>query len=63
MSTKGGARPGAGRKRIGTARALRITLPDEEWTKIDKLIEEGHVSNQSEYFRLVHLAQQQKYGG
>jgi hypothetical protein len=28
---RGGARPGAGRKRIGTTRTIKLTLPDEDW--------------------------------
>ncbi|MDY8049656.1 transcriptional regulator [Paenibacillus polymyxa] len=51
----GGAREGAGRKKIGTSRALRITLPDEEWERIDSLIAAGQASNMSEYFRLLQL--------
>lgn len=53
----GGVREGAGRKKIGSSRALRITLPDEEWERIDKLIADGQASNMSEYFRLLHSAQ------
>jgi hypothetical protein len=30
-SGRGGARPGAGRKRIGTTRTIKLTLPDEDW--------------------------------
>lgn len=58
--SKGGAREGSGRKKIGAVRSLRITLPDGEWDKIDSLIAEGHVSNQSEYFRLLHQSQYSK---
>lgn len=54
---RGGFREGAGRPKIGTPRALRITLPESEWDRIDKLVEEGHVKTVSEYFRLAHLAQ------
>ena len=53
----GGVREGAGRKKIGSSRALRITLPDEEWKRIDKLIADGQASNMSEYFRLLHTGQ------
>lgn len=28
---RGGARPGAGRKRIGTTKTIKLTLPDEDW--------------------------------
>lgn len=56
-TNRGGAREGAGRKKIGTARALRITLPEGEWDRIDQLIADGTVSNQSEYFRLLHQNQ------
>lgn len=48
---------GAGRPKIGVSRALRITLPEEEWERIDKLVEEDLVKTQSEYFRLAHFAQ------
>lgn len=56
-SGRGGARKSAGRPRIGSQRVLRLTLPDEEWERIDKLVADGDVKTQSEYFRLVHLAQ------
>lgn len=31
LDFRGGARPGAGRKRIGTTRTIKLTLPDEDW--------------------------------
>ncbi|MNO06659.1 hypothetical protein D3C81_2285290 [compost metagenome] len=46
-----------GRPKIGVSRALRITLPLEEWDRIDKLVEDEIVKTQSEYFRLAHMAQ------
>lgn len=46
-----------GRPKIGVSRALRITLPQEEWDRIDKLVGDEQVSSQAEYFRLAHLAQ------
>jgi hypothetical protein len=36
MSFRGGARPGAGRKRIGTTRTIKLTLPDELWAILDR---------------------------
>lgn len=56
-SGRGGARKHAGRPKIGEARALRITLPPGEWDRIDRLVEEGQVGSQAEYFRLAHMAQ------
>lgn len=54
---RGGAREGAGRKKIGLSKSMSITLPEKEWERIDKLVEDGHVKNRSEYFRLAHMAQ------
>lgn len=31
LSFRGGARPGAGRKRIGTTKTIKLTLPDDIW--------------------------------
>lgn len=58
MATKTKKQPETrGRKRIGENRPLKITLPDGEWERIDKLIEEGHASSVSDYFRQLHVAQ------
>lgn len=54
-SGRGGARKHAGRPRIGVARALKITLPQEEWERIDRMVEDGQVRSQAEYFRQAHL--------
>lgn len=51
----GGAREGAGRKKIGESRALRITLPKEEWEVIDKIVEQGGASSLSDYFRRLSI--------
>ncbi|WP_068505855.1 hypothetical protein [Paenibacillus kribbensis] len=47
----GGARPGSGRKKIGTSKRLSITLPDERWEHIDSLIASGRVASYADYFR------------
>lgn len=55
--SRGGARPGAGRPRTGTPRKVSITLPDEEWERIDQLISSGQIKSLSDYFRNCHFAQ------
>lgn len=50
----GGAREGAGRKKMGQSKALRINLPENEWAKIDKEIEEGTYESYADYFRRLH---------
>lgn len=35
LDFRGGRRPGAGRKRIGENRSIRITLPLETWQTIE----------------------------
>lgn len=54
-SGRGGGRKGAGRPKIGIARALKITLPLGEWERIDKMVEEGKARSQADYFRQAHL--------
>lgn len=53
-SKRGGVRPGAGRKRIGEKRQISITLPDQEWEMIDRMVEVGQYGSYSEYFRTLH---------
>lgn len=55
----GGAREGAGRKKIGESRPLRINLPEDDWKKIESLIENGHAASFGDYFRQLH---QNQYG-
>jgi hypothetical protein len=43
-----------GRPSIGTARAVKITLPDEDWAHIDRLVASKRVSSVAEYFRSLH---------
>lgn len=50
----GGVRPGAGRPAIGRRRVVSISLPDQDWKKIDQKIESGEVESLSEYFRDLH---------
>lgn len=50
----GGKREGAGRKKIGESRKLSMTLPKEDWNKIDDLISNGHASSIADYFRQLH---------
>jgi hypothetical protein len=50
---RGGARPNSGPKKIGTTRKVSITLPDEEWSKIDHEIKGKQTY--ANYFRNLHL--------
>lgn len=52
--THGGYREGAGRPAIGKRKVVSISLPDQDWEKIDQKIESGEVSSYSEYFRTLH---------
>ncbi|CAH1222888.1 MULTISPECIES: ribbon-helix-helix domain-containing protein [Paenibacillus] len=38
---RGGARAGAGRKRIGETRKISLTLPEECWDEIDRCCGRG----------------------
>ncbi|SKQ05955.1 Uncharacterised protein [Mycobacteroides abscessus subsp. massiliense] len=57
----GGARPGSGRKKIGVAKALRITLPTDEWKAIDEMIQAGQFDSRAEYFRFLHQRNWKNY--
>lgn len=50
----GGRREGAGRKKIGDSRKLSMTLPKEEWERIDEGIANGHFASIADYFRQLH---------
>lgn len=50
----GGVREGAGRKRIGVKRPVSITLPEEDWEQIERLIKSGHCKSYADYFRSLH---------
>jgi hypothetical protein len=57
---RGGYREGAGRKRLSgnsSKRVLSITMAEDEWERIDKLIAQGFFDSKSEYFRKLHEAQ------
>lgn len=43
-----------GRPSIGTARAVKITLPDEDWAHIDRVVAAKRVSSVADYFRSLH---------
>lgn len=45
---------GRGRPQIGERRVISITLPEEDWQKVDSLIKSGHAGSASDYFRQVH---------
>ncbi|MGG4217282.1 hypothetical protein ABEW32_03510 [Paenibacillus jamilae] len=54
ISRRGGKRKGAGRKPIGkkpVVRKVSITLPQEEWDRIDGLIDGAKFKNLAHYFR------------
>lgn len=50
MISKGGARVGAGRKRIGETRKISLTLTKAKWIEIDCAVEMEDIS-QSEVIR------------
>ncbi|APO48543.1 hypothetical protein BS614_30975 (plasmid) [Paenibacillus xylanexedens] len=50
----GGAREGAGRKKMGQSKPLRINLPENEWAKIDQEIADGTYESYADYFRRLH---------
>lgn len=58
----GGAREGAGRKKIGQSKPLRINLPESEWAAIDKEIEAGTYEGYADYFRRLHNEKQGGWG-
>lgn len=43
-----------GRPSIGTPRAVKITLPDEDWAHIDRVVAAKRVSSVADYFRSLH---------
>ena len=43
-----------GRPAIGKGKAVKITLPDEDWQHIDDLIAQGRVKSYADYFRSLH---------
>ncbi|NMP10562.1 hypothetical protein [Paenibacillus polymyxa] len=58
ISRRGGKRKGAGRKPIGekpVVRKVSITLPQEEWDRIDKLIDGAKFKNLAHYFRVLAI--------
>ncbi|MEK4141785.1 hypothetical protein NST48_12600 [Paenibacillus sp. FSL M7-0547] len=52
---RGGVRVGAGRKAIGVTRKVSITLPQEQWDIIDKMIDGAEIKNIAHYFRLMAM--------
>lgn len=42
------------RPRIGLTKKVSVTLPHDEWERIENLIKEGHLKSLSEYFRVLH---------
>lgn len=49
QNQRGGKRIGAGRKGLGVTKKVSLTLSEEAWSEIEKLIEDG--SNQSKVLR------------
>lgn len=43
-----------GRPSLGVTKKVSITLPQEDWDMIQKLIEDKHASSFSDYFRNLH---------
>ncbi|GAV16098.1 hypothetical protein [Paenibacillus sp. NAIST15-1] len=59
MKTVAGKR-GRGRPRIGERRVISITLPEEEWEKVESLIHSGYAGSAGDYFRQVHDSYQSR---
>lgn len=43
-----------GRPSLGVGKPVKITLPEEDWTKIEQMIEQGHANSVADYFRQLH---------
>ncbi|MNJ26030.1 hypothetical protein D3C77_204950 [compost metagenome] len=53
--------PAPGRPAIGVGRAVKITMPESDWAKIQEQIDNGHASSVADYFRQLHQAQWNPY--
>jgi hypothetical protein len=51
---KGSVKRKPGRPHIGERRVISITLPENEWEKVESLITAGHATSSSDYFRQLH---------
>lgn len=49
-----------GRPSLGVGRSVKITLPEEDWCKIEKLVDQGHAASVADYFRQLHNYQEGK---
>lgn len=49
-----------GRPSLGVGRPVKITLPEEDWCKIEKLVDQGHAASVADYFRQLHNYQEGK---
>lgn len=52
--TKNSVKRKPGRPQIGERRVISITLPENEWEKVESLISAGHATSTSDYFRQLH---------
>jgi len=57
MSAPSDGRKRNSRPRIGLTKKISVTLPAQEWERIESLIENGHAKSISEYFRAIHESQ------
>ena len=55
----GGSRPGAGRPSVGMRKVVSVSMPEEEWQKIDRLIESKNYTGYADYFRSIHLKKEE----
>ncbi|MEN1990814.1 hypothetical protein [Paenibacillus hubeiensis] len=46
-----------GRPGIGIGKVVKMTLPEEDWKKIESLVKNGHASSYADYFRQLHQNQ------
>jgi len=63
---RGGYREGSGRKPLyegNLKRVVSVTMPADEWERIDELIAEGLFESKSDYFRKLHEAQFPRFRG
>lgn len=43
-----------GRPSLGVTKKVSVTLREEDWEKIQELIQNGHAASFSDYFRQIH---------
>ncbi|MCL6664550.1 hypothetical protein [Paenibacillus amylolyticus] len=49
--------PKIGRPQIGVGKPVKITLPEDDWKRIEDIINHGHALSFADYFRQLHQNQ------